>query len=83
LTLCFYWGKIGTMRMIHSVGFNREKAMEHVLHLEEQGRRPRIHDRIVQAEKIARLAYVVVCDERAEKNQAGGEHEREEASFSD
>jgi len=54
LTLCFYWGKIGTMRMIHSVGFNREKAMEHVLHLEEQGRRPRIHDRIVQAEKIAR-----------------------------
>jgi hypothetical protein len=71
------------MRVIHSVNFDHQRAVEHASHLEEQGRHPRIHDRIVQAEKIARLAYVVVCDEVSETNNAGGEHEREEASFSD
>jgi len=51
-------------REIYCVDLARERAEEIVPQLREQGRNPKIHKRLVRAEGIDVVGYVVVVDKK-------------------
>lgn len=55
---------ISKSREIYCVDLTRERAMELVPQLREQGRNPRLHARLVRAEGIDVVGYVVVVDRK-------------------
>lgn len=50
-------------RIIHNVEFDRGAAEDRAVILREQGRHPRVYERVVRAENVSCRIWTVVADE--------------------